>query len=86
MLAGARGPLGDRSTPGAGQVRWDEPFRALQQLGYDGWLTIEAVGQAVPALAAATKIWRRLFEDEETLARRGRSFITEAWGRSIRAR
>jgi D-psicose/D-tagatose/L-ribulose 3-epimerase len=69
----------DRSTPGRGQVRWSETFSALRGVGYDGWLTIEAFGAALPSLAAATKIWRRLFSDEEVLAREGLAFIRRAW-------
>lgn len=69
----------DRSTPGEGQVAWDATFDALVAGGYDGWLTIEAFGSALPSLAAATKIWRRMFEDEEQLARNGHDFIRQAW-------
>src|SRR5262249_46466308 len=47
----------DRGTPGTGQVAWDESFAALRQVGYDGWMVIEAFGRALPALAAATKVW-----------------------------
>jgi len=71
----------DRSTPGRGQVRWDQTFDALQAIGYDGWLTIEAFGALLPGLAAATKIWRRMFEDEETLAREGLAFMKQQWER-----
>jgi len=71
----------DRGTPGRGQVRWDETFGALAAIDYEGWLTIEAFGQALPALAAATRIWRPLFEDEEQLAREGLAFMQEAWRR-----
>ncbi len=69
----------DRGTPGAGLVRWDETFDALREIGYDGWLTVEAFGQALPSLAAATKIWRPLFEDEEKLARDGLEFMRREW-------
>jgi D-psicose/D-tagatose/L-ribulose 3-epimerase len=72
----------DRSTPGSGQVRWRETFAALRAIGYDGWLTLEAFGAAMPALAAATRIWRRMFVDEETLAREGLAFTRSAWERS----
>ncbi len=72
----------DRSTPGLGQVRWAETFTALRRVRYDGWLTIEAFGAAMPALAAATRIWRRMFVDEETLAREGLAFTRRAWDES----
>ena len=65
----------DRSTPGAGQVAWQETFAALREIGYDGWLVIEAFGDALPELAGATKIWRRMFESPEALARDGIAFI-----------
>jgi D-psicose/D-tagatose/L-ribulose 3-epimerase len=65
----------DRSTPGAGNVRWDENFDAIQEIGYDGWLVIEAFGLALPELAAATKIWRRMFDDELQLAQEGLAFM-----------
>jgi D-psicose/D-tagatose/L-ribulose 3-epimerase len=65
----------DRSTPGAGNVRWDENFDAIHEIGYDGWLVIEAFGLALPELAAATKIWRRMFDDELKLAQEGLAFM-----------
>lgn len=65
----------DRSTPGQGNVRWKENFDALREVGYDGWMTIEAFGLALPELAAATKIWRRMFASEEQLARDGLAFM-----------
>src|SRR6478609_3582015 len=65
----------DRSTPGTGQVAWAETFAAIREIGYDGWVVIEAFGDALPELAGATKIWRRMFESPETLARDGIAFI-----------
>jgi D-psicose/D-tagatose/L-ribulose 3-epimerase len=65
----------DRSTPGAGNVDWDGTFKALKEIKYDGWLTIEAFGTAMPSLVAATKIWRRMFTDEDQLAREGLAFM-----------
>jgi len=65
----------DRSTPGAGHVRWEENFDTFKEIGYDGWLMIEAFGLALPELAAATKIWRRMFDSEEKLARDGLAFM-----------
>jgi D-psicose/D-tagatose/L-ribulose 3-epimerase len=71
----------DRSTPGKGQVNWRETFDSLARVGYDGWLTIEAFGQALPELAAATKIWRAMFESEDTLAEEGLAFMRREWSR-----
>jgi D-psicose/D-tagatose/L-ribulose 3-epimerase len=65
----------DRSTPGQGNVRWAENFDTLKEIGYDGWLTIEAFGMALPELVAATKIWRRMYQSEEQLARDGLAFM-----------
>ncbi len=69
----------DRSTPGEGAVNWDESFKALKAANYDGWFTIEAFGLALPALAAATRIWRRMFPSEEHLARQGLAFMKSRW-------
>jgi D-psicose/D-tagatose/L-ribulose 3-epimerase len=71
----------DRSTPGQGQVKWDETFDALKKIKYDGWLTIEAFGLALPSLAAATKIWRRMFVSEEQLAGDGLKFMKREWAK-----
>jgi D-psicose/D-tagatose/L-ribulose 3-epimerase len=70
----------DRSTPGSGGVRWQENFDALREIGYNGWLTIEAFGLALPELAAATKIWRRMYHDEMQLARDGIAFMRKMCG------
>jgi D-psicose/D-tagatose/L-ribulose 3-epimerase len=69
----------DRGTPGEGHIPWPQVFRALKATGYDGSLTVEAFGRALPELAAATCIWRQMFQDEETLARNACRFIRESW-------
>ena len=69
----------DRSTPGEGGVNWDESFAALKQVNYDGWLMIEAFGLALPELAAATRIWRKMFPSEEHLATNGLKFMKSRW-------
>ena len=65
----------DRGTPGSGHVRWEETFRGIRDSGYDGWLTIEAFGRALPELAAATCIWRDLFDSELGVAREGLAWM-----------
>ncbi len=69
----------DRSTPGVGNVSWDATFDTLKAINYDGWLMVEAFGLALPELAAATKIWRRMFESEEQLSRDALAFMKQQW-------
>jgi D-psicose/D-tagatose/L-ribulose 3-epimerase len=69
----------DRGTPGSGHVHWDETFRALKKVGYDGWMVIEAFGRALPDLAAATKVWRDLFPAAEEVYTKGLHLIKEKW-------
>lgn len=65
----------DRSTPGAGNVNWEKNWRGIANIDYDGWLVIEAFGLALPEIAAATCIWRRMFDDEMQLATEGLAFM-----------
>jgi D-psicose/D-tagatose/L-ribulose 3-epimerase len=69
----------DRSTPGKGQVHWRETFAALKDVNYQGWLVIEAFGRALPEIAAATCIWRQMYESEEQLAGDGYAFVKRSW-------
>ncbi len=66
----------DRSTPGHGSVRWKETFDAIRDIGYDGWLVVEAFGLALPEIAAATKIWRKMYSSEMQLAKEAYHFMT----------
>ena len=69
----------DRGTPGKGHVPWAATFKALRAAGYDGWLTIEAFGTALPALAAATKVWRDFFPSREEVYEVGLKTIRDGW-------
>jgi len=71
----------DRSTPGSGHVPWEATFSTLRSVNYDGWLMIEAFGLYLADLAAATKIWRRMYESEEQLAVDGLKFMKSGWER-----
>ncbi len=69
----------DRGTPGKGHIDFGATFKALRAAGYDGWLTIEAFGGALPALAAATKVWRAFFASPEEVYEEGLRTIRKAW-------
>lgn len=69
----------DRGTPGRGHIDFAAAFKALKHSGYDGWLTIEAFGRALPSLAAATRVWRDLFPTPTQVYREGYSVIRKGW-------
>jgi D-psicose/D-tagatose/L-ribulose 3-epimerase len=69
----------NRGVPGRGHNDWKGIFKALRSTGYDNWLTIESFGRVLPAFAAATKIWRDLFEKPEDVYTEGGRFIRAQW-------
>lgn len=71
----------DRGIPGSGHVEWDDVFRALGEVNYDGWLTIESFGFAIGNLSAAAAIWRDIEKTPESIAVEGLKFLRSATGR-----
>ena len=69
----------DRGTPGKGHVPWAATIKALKHGGYRDWCTIEAFGRAMPALAAATRVWRDFAPNREEVYRYGHDFLREEW-------
>lgn len=72
----------DRGTPGRGHVPFAAIFKALKAGGYDGWLTIEAFGRALPALAAATRVWRDFFPSREEVYTVGFKTVRSGWDKA----
>ena len=69
----------DRGTPGRGHAPIAATIAELKALGYDGWLTIEAFGKALPELAAATRVWRDFFASPEEVYTEGFACIRNSW-------
>jgi D-psicose/D-tagatose/L-ribulose 3-epimerase len=72
----------DRGTPGKGHVPWDATMKALKKGGYDGWFVIEAFGRSLPAVAAATRVWRDFFPNKEEVYEFGHDFLRERWAKA----
>jgi D-psicose/D-tagatose/L-ribulose 3-epimerase len=72
----------DRGTPGRGHCPITQVIAKLKKIGYDGWLTIEAFGAALPDLAAATRVWRDFFPSREQVYTEGYKLIRTAWDAS----
>ncbi len=69
----------DRGIPGTGQIDFAKVFAAVKSRGFGGHVVVEAFGAGVPELAAATRVWRPLFPDLETLIRQSHSFVRDTW-------
>ena len=69
----------DRGIPGTGHIDWPRTFRAIRSSGYDGWLVVEAFGRTLPALAAATRVWRDFFVSPEEVYTKSVKFIRKQW-------
>jgi len=65
----------DRGIPGTGHNDWPGILKALREIGYQGWMTIESFAQPEPELAAAAAIWRDLATSGDQLAWEGLRFI-----------
>ena len=72
----------NRGVPGAGHIPFQPIFNALRQSGWDGWLTVESFGSALPDLAAATKIWRPLFGSESDVVNGAIELMREGWAKA----
>ena len=69
----------DRGVPGRGHIDFLALFRAAKSSGYDGWLTIEAFGRALPELAEPTRVWRDFFKDPSEVVTEGYRFVRDTW-------
>jgi D-psicose/D-tagatose/L-ribulose 3-epimerase len=72
----------DRGVPGRGHAIGPEIFQTLAEIGYDGWLTIEAFSGKVKPLVQRFRLWRQYFDREEEVAIEGLKFIRENWARA----
>lgn len=72
----------DRGIPGRGHIDFPAIMRAVKQTGFDGWVTVEAFGAGLPELAAATRVWRPLFPDFDTLFAESLAFIRSTWAQA----
>jgi D-psicose/D-tagatose/L-ribulose 3-epimerase len=69
----------DRGVPGRGHIDFLALFRAIKPSGYDGWLTIEAFGRALPELVEPTRVWRDFFKEPDEVVTEGYKFVRDTW-------
>ncbi len=64
----------NRGIPGLGTIQWDENFQAIKDIGYDGWLVIEAFSRNNPDFADYINVWRD-YSPAEDIYKMGFDFI-----------
>ncbi|MCG8351786.1 MAG: sugar phosphate isomerase/epimerase [Chloroflexales bacterium] len=67
----------DRGLVGKGNVRWDEVFAGLAEVGYTGPLVLESFAAVNPDLIGATCMWREAGYTGAQLAREGIAFLRD---------
>ncbi len=69
----------DRGTPGQGHIPFAETFDTLREVGYTGWLTIEAFTRNDIGFANSINVWRE-FSPPWEVAEKGYELIREHIG------
>ena len=67
----------DRGVPQHGVIDWDGVKRALDDVGYDGYITIEAFTPEIKEIAAAVCMWRSNCEYPDQIPSQGLTFLKE---------
>lgn len=71
----------DRGAPGTGHVQWEGIFKALKQMKYDRWVTIESFVPSIKEIARAASIWRPVAKSGDELATKGLGFLKASLGK-----
>ena len=67
----------DRGTPGNDHINWNAIAAALQQIGYNGSVSIESFTTDVKVIAKAASIWRKMEPSQEDIAVKGLQFLQQ---------
>lgn len=71
----------DRGIAGTGNIEWDEVFRALSEIGYDGWVTLESFTPDIKSVAASTAIWRQVAPSADAIASDGLRYLQSMYAK-----
>ncbi|MEH7304572.1 sugar phosphate isomerase/epimerase family protein [Neobacillus drentensis] len=66
----------DLGIAGTGQVNWDDLFKALKEINYEGYASIESVVEI-----KGDYVWRELAPTSEVLVTQGKQFFRELMGK-----
>jgi D-psicose/D-tagatose/L-ribulose 3-epimerase len=69
----------DRGIAGTGHVDWGGVFKALSNIHYDKWITLESFTPDIKSVAASTAIWRQIAPSADSIASEGLKFLKSMW-------
>lgn len=64
-----------RGTPGTGLTPWDSFARGLEQINYQGTISIESFTTEIKELAGAVCFWKNMAESQDAFAKDGLQFL-----------
>jgi D-psicose/D-tagatose/L-ribulose 3-epimerase len=65
----------DRGVPGTGTIDWNDTFRTLKEIGFEGDLVMESFVTLPPEIAAALSVWRPVASGKDEVLEKGVPFI-----------
>jgi len=65
----------DRGTPGSGLINWGEVALSLNELNYQGMISIESFTPFEKEFATSMCVWRKLEENQDQIAIKGLKFL-----------
>ncbi|RZK82296.1 MAG: sugar phosphate isomerase/epimerase, partial [Pedobacter sp.] len=65
----------NRGMPGEGTVNWNELFRGLKEIDFEGNLVLENFSSSVPGMQQAVSLWQPSAHDADELAKGSLAFI-----------
>lgn len=66
-----------RGIPGTGQTNWQSLKSGLEQIGYQGAVSIESFTPEIKELAGAVCIWKNLADSQDTFGQQGFDFLNK---------
>ncbi|NQU22806.1 MAG: sugar phosphate isomerase/epimerase [Candidatus Nealsonbacteria bacterium] len=65
----------DRGVPGGGLVPWESVFRALREIGFDGYMLMESYNSSIGDFAYQHRMFHDVCSDGPDFVRRGLAFL-----------
>ncbi|MCT8997532.1 sugar phosphate isomerase/epimerase family protein [Chelativorans intermedius] len=72
----------NRGVPGRGMLNWQDAFRAIAAIGYEGPIALESMNHVDADIAGGLAIWRPVAENPQDVIEVGLPFLRDTAGRA----